>query len=61
MSKKQSKDTGAKKCTCNKCLLEAHSIPGTYHRRCSGNSENNTPRPKSDYIPAAERGKWEVG
>ena len=58
---KKSRNTGAKKCVCSKCLLEAHSIPGTPHRRCSGNSENNTPRAKSNYIPAAERGNWEAG
>ena len=59
MAKKTKRETGAKKCTCNKCLLEAHSIPGTTHRRCSGNSENNTPRAKSNGIPGAERGQWE--
>ena len=58
---KKSRNTGAKKCMCNKCGLEAHSIPGTAHRRCSGNLENNTPRAKSNYIPAVERGKWEAG
>ena len=55
---KNKRDAGSKKCTCNKCGLECVSIPGKPHRRCSGNLENNTPRPKSDYIPGAERGVW---
>jgi hypothetical protein len=59
MAKKSGKSTGGKTCTCNKCLLEAHSIPGTTHRRCSGNAENNTPRPKGENIPGANRGRWE--
>ena len=50
---------GAKKCVCSVCLLECNStIADTPHRRCSGNSENNTIRPKSELIPANARGKW---
>lgn len=55
---KAKRDSGAKKCTCNKCGLEAHSIPGKVHRRCSGNLENNTPRDKSCGIAPSERGQW---
>lgn len=48
-----------KNCTCTKCGAEAHTVPGTQHRRCSGNSENNTLRDKRDKLEGANRGKWE--
>lgn len=52
------KDTGAKKCVCDKCMFEGHAIPNKVHRRCSGNAESNTPRRKGDPIPKPERGIW---
>lgn len=58
MANKNKNAAGAKNCKCNKCGWETHSIPGRTHRRCSGNLEGNTPRPKSDYIPGPERGIW---
>lgn len=58
MSKKSGKSTGAKTCTCNKCLIEAHSIPGTTHRRCPGQPEQPL-RGKGQNIPSANRGRWE--
>lgn len=51
--------SATKTCVCTKCLLEANSISNTTHRRCSGNPDNNTPRPKGENIPGNQRGKWQ--
>ena len=34
MAKKRFRNSGAKNCKCDKCGVEAHSIPDTYHRKC---------------------------
>lgn len=58
MSKK-SRSTPAKFCTCNKCkLTDRSSIPGSPHRRCSGNPDSNAPRRKGDPLPGAQKGTW---
>lgn len=59
MGQKKQRSTGFKRCVCNKCMTEGHAPPNTPHRRCSGNAENPTLRTKGEYIPGAERGKWE--
>ena len=46
-------------CVCDKCGAKAHSIPGSAHRRCSGNPENSKPVEKHCNIPAAHRGEWQ--
>jgi len=60
---KVSHDTGCKACMCNKCGMEAHSMPNTPHRRCTGEMAqgDNKPlsRPKHDLLPGAQRGRWE--
>lgn len=47
-----------RKCTCDKCGIEAHTVPETTHRRCPGSSENKDLRDKSNKLPSNERGKW---
>lgn len=55
--------TVAKNCTCNKCLVEAHAIPNSRHRRCPGSApsegESVKLRAKDGKIPFVQRGKWE--
>lgn len=51
--------SGAKRCKCDKCEVEAHSIPGTTHRRCVGSPNEGTIRPRHDKLPGASRGTWQ--
>ena len=52
----------SKDCVCDKCGAEGHSIPGTYHRRCTGQAHSGegsvSLRPKHDNLELAHRGKW---
>lgn len=56
MSKKNT-NAGAKEATCDKCGTKAHSIPGTQHRRCSGQMDQ-APRAKHENIAGNLRGRW---
>lgn len=47
----------SKECTCSKCGLTTHSIPGTKHRRCTGHENATSTRPKHSAAPAG-RGTW---
>lgn len=53
----------AKPCICSICGVEAVSIPGTRHRRCSGKSmPRDTPHPiqaKEKKLGVGKRGIWE--
>lgn len=54
---------GAKNCKCSKCSAEAHSVPGTQHRRCTGSplaegQEVATLRPKHEKLESIHRGTW---
>lgn len=55
---KKTHNSGAKTTTCNKCLHQAHSIPGTVHRRCPGQPDQPL-RPKHEGIEGSQRGRWE--
>ena len=54
---KKTQNAGAKEATCDKCKTTAHAIPGTQHRRCSGNPDQ-PPRAKHDNIAGNLRGRW---
>ena len=45
-------------CYCTVCHLNTHSIPGTRHRRCSGESEV---LPRKHKPRADKRGTWQPG
>jgi len=47
-----------KKCVCNLCGAEAHSVPDSQHRRCSGITGKSEPVEKYQCIPPPQRGKW---
>jgi hypothetical protein len=56
---KKARSTPAKTCECDKCgLVDRSAIPGSTHRRCSGNAEANDRKPKGSNIPVANRGRW---
>jgi hypothetical protein len=59
---KEKRPTGAQKCVCSKCGFEAHTIPGTHHRRCPGRKpaagEELSLRPKIGKLAGSARGKW---
>lgn len=44
-------------CTCNKCGVTAHAVPGKDHRRCGG-SPDAAIRPKHQNLPET-RGQWQ--
>lgn len=44
--------------TCNKCLIQAHSVSGKVHRRCPGQPDQPL-RPKHQGIEPNQRGRWE--
>lgn len=54
---KRNHSPNVKVCTCNKCGVEAHSVPGKVHRRCGG-QEGAEIRPKHKGIEPANRGRW---
>jgi hypothetical protein len=55
---KKNHSSGAKTTTCNKCLHQAHAIPGSQHRRCPGGPDQPI-RAKHEAIPSNQRGRWE--
>lgn len=57
MGRKRDGNVGGKPCKCDKCNAEANSIPGTMHRRCSGNPDAAI-RAKHDALPSANKGRW---
>ncbi len=58
MSSRRNHTANSKQCTCNLCLVQAVSTPGTRHRRCGGTADA-APRKKHDNLPSANRGVWE--
>jgi hypothetical protein len=59
MSQRRNHKPNMKPSTCNKCLNQAHAVPGTVHRRCPGQPDQPI-RPKHQGIePASGRGRWE--
>ncbi|HEY5268377.1 MAG TPA: hypothetical protein VII94_04560 [Candidatus Saccharimonadales bacterium] len=51
------KKSPSKGCMCDRCGVEAHSIAGKVHRRCSG-QEGQPIRAKYDPVVPESRGKW---
>lgn len=64
MAQKKARLTPAKNSACSNCKAQAHAIPNTPHRRCSGNSENISQELNMQIAqlggvaPKAMRGVW---
>lgn len=55
---KRNREIKSKLCECGKCGEVAISIPGSTHRRCSG-EKGKKPREKhADQLPSAIAGTW---
>lgn len=54
--------SSSKLCECDKCGAKAHSMSGTYHRRCTGQPHNGEGevviRAKREKLGIEFRGKW---
>ncbi len=55
---KQKKINPAQKCSCNKCGVQAHSIPQTQHRNCGGEMGAN-PKDPANRLVGGLRGTWQ--
>jgi hypothetical protein len=55
--RKAKKSNPAKSCKCDRCDLEAHSIPETTHRNCGG-GPGASPRGYSNRLEGSKRGTW---
>ncbi len=60
MNKTSTGSASTVKCRCDKCGIEAMSIPNTQHRRCPGGLTESgaEPRPKNKKLPGNQRGEW---
>jgi len=58
MANRNKASVGMKDSTCSKCLIQAHSVPGTHHRRCPGQPDQPL-RGRGENLPSESRGRWE--
>jgi hypothetical protein len=55
---KRNREIKSKLCECDKCGDVNVSIPGSTHRRCSGNKGQKPKAKYADQLPSAQAGVW---